>query len=386
MVQINFAKREVQCKVVYYGPARSGKTANLRSVHDRTPETVRGKLTSMATDTNRTLFFDFLPLDLGNVAGIHTKIHLYAVPYIDRQNAMRLLVLEGVDGVVFVADASRTRREENREALGNLRENLRALGREIDDVPLVWQFNKSDLPDALPVAELNQALNPEGRPAFAAAAEIGTGVFSTLKVMTQAVLVNVTKALGPVSAAAPEAASADADTEEIPRPEPEPQPEPPEEPPVEVDQEKEPTYNPPWRQGKVPIRRRDPEPLPAFEEIALPEPRQAPEPVPVAAAVPETPAAPGAPAARPARVRTPPRAMPAAPVPDRGAGTWESLDRSERTARIRRSARIAPVVDRREHPRINDPYRRVPARQFAAGAALTFVSLITIGFLVYILL
>ena len=384
MVQINFAKREVQCKVVYYGPARSGKTANLRSVHDRTPETVRGKLTSMATDTNRTLFFDFLPLDLGNVAGIRTKIHLYAVPYIDRQNAMRLLVLEGVDGIVFVADASRARLEENREALENLRENLRALGREIDDVPLVWQFNKSDLPDALPIAELNQALNPEGRPAFPAAAEIGTGVFSTLKVMTQAVLVNVTKALGRVPAAAPEPASADPDTEEIPRPQPEPAP--PKESPVPVEEEKEPTYNPPWRQGKVPVRRRDPEPLPAFEEVTLPDPPQAPEPVLAAAAVPEAPAPPRAPAARPAPVRTPPRAMPTAPAPDRGAGTWESHDRLEQRSRARQGVAIQPVVDRRKRPRPNDPYRRVPARQFAAGAAFTFVSLITIGFLVYILL
>ena len=143
MVQINFAKREVQCKVVYYGPARSGKTANLRSIHERTPKKVCGALTSIATDTDRTLFFDFLPLNLGPMAGIGTKINLYAVPYLANQNATRLLVLEGTDGIVFVADSSTAELTENIEALANLRENLAELGRELEDIPIVFQWNNA---------------------------------------------------------------------------------------------------------------------------------------------------------------------------------------------------------------------------------------------------
>jgi signal recognition particle receptor subunit beta len=193
MVQINFAKREVQCKVVYYGPSMSGKTANLRQIHDRSPERVRGALTTIATDTNRTLFFDFLPLNLGLIGNVKAKINLYAVPYLDAQNALRLLVLEGVDGVVFVADSGPNRIRANMAALENLHENLSQLGRDLADVPLVFQWNKRDLKEAVPVAELAQALNPHGRPAFEAAVQMGAGVFQTLKSITHAVLVDVTK-------------------------------------------------------------------------------------------------------------------------------------------------------------------------------------------------
>src|SRR5262245_20459908 len=140
MVQINFAKREVQCKVVYYGPAMSGKTINLRQIHDRSPQKVRGALTSIATDTKRTLFFDFLPLNLGLVSNVGAKIHLYAVPYLDAQNAMRLLVLEGVDGIVFVADSGPNKMRANLAALENLHENMSQLGRDLSDVPLVFQW------------------------------------------------------------------------------------------------------------------------------------------------------------------------------------------------------------------------------------------------------
>ena len=159
MVQINFATREVQCKVVYYGPAQSGKTANLQAIHDKAPAQVHGNLTRLATDTDRTLFFDFLPLDLGALAGIRTKVQLYGVPYIETQNAVRVLVLEGVDAVVFVADSDRSRLIHNVEALRNLEENLGRLGRSIDEVPLIFQWNKSGCPDAVPPAELEQALN-----------------------------------------------------------------------------------------------------------------------------------------------------------------------------------------------------------------------------------
>ncbi len=193
MVQINFAKREVQCKVVYYGPAMSGKTKNLHQIHDRSPEKVRGALTTIATDTNRTLFFDFMPLNLGLVGNVRAKINLYAIPYIDAQNALRLLVLEGVDGIVFVADSAPNRMRANLAALENLHENVSQLGRELRDLPLVFQWNKRDLKEAIPVPELAHALNPHGKPAFEAAAQMGAGVFQTLKAITHAVLVDVTK-------------------------------------------------------------------------------------------------------------------------------------------------------------------------------------------------
>jgi signal recognition particle receptor subunit beta len=207
MVQINFAKREVQCKVVYYGPSMSGKTANLRQIHERSPERVRGALTTIATDTNRTLFFDFLPLNLGLVANVKAKINLYAVPYIDAQNALRLLVLEGVDGIVFVADSAPNRMRANLMALENLHENLAQLGRDLRDLPVVFQWNKRDLKEATPVADLAQALNPQGRPAFEAAAQMGAGIFQTLKSITHAVLVDVTKMIVVTPAEAPAAAA-----------------------------------------------------------------------------------------------------------------------------------------------------------------------------------
>ncbi|MHC4490318.1 MAG: hypothetical protein ACYTDU_01660 [Planctomycetota bacterium] len=194
MVQINFAKGEVQCKIVYYGPACAGKTANLLSIHGQAPSHVRGALTTIATDTNRTLFFDFLPLNLGDVAGIRTKVQLYAVPYKENQNSLRLLVLQGVDGLVFVADCSKSHLE-NRNALTNLHDNLRALGRDPQSIPIVFQWNKSELPNVHAAAEMNQALNPTGYPAFTASATSGTGVFATLKALTQQVLLNVSKAV-----------------------------------------------------------------------------------------------------------------------------------------------------------------------------------------------
>jgi mutual gliding-motility protein MglA len=259
MVQINFAKREVQCKVVYYGPSMSGKTANLRQIHERSPERVRGALTTIATDTNRTLFFDFLPLNLGLVGNVKAKINLYAIPYLDAQNALRLLVLEGVDGVVFVADSGPNRLRANMQALENLHENMSQLGRELRDVPLVFQWNKRDIKEAAPVAELAKALNPHGRPAFEAAALMGAGVFQTLKAITHAVLVDVTKMIvvtpgaeAPVAAATaePEAAAA------------------------------------PSRIRAVANRERTPVPAPASEPVSEPEPEPAYEPEPAFAAAP----------------------------------------------------------------------------------------------------
>ncbi|MGQ0614364.1 MAG: GTP-binding protein [Planctomycetaceae bacterium] len=205
MVQINFAKGEVQCKVVYYGPSCSGKTANLRMIHEKAPAHVRGALTSIATDAERTLFFDFLPLDLGVVAGTKTRVHLYAVPWIERHNALRILVLEGVDAVVFVADSSRNRLADNIAAVENLRENLGHLGRGLDELPIVFQWNKSDAADAMPEDELERELNPGRHRSFPAVASQGTGVFATLKAITQAVLENVASTMRLPAAVAPAA-------------------------------------------------------------------------------------------------------------------------------------------------------------------------------------
>jgi signal recognition particle receptor subunit beta len=215
MVQINFAKREVQCKVVYYGPAMSGKTANLRQIHDRSPERVRGNFTTIATDTERTLFFDFLPLNLGLMGDVRAKLNLYGIPYQDAQNSVRLLVLEGVDGIVFVADSSPGKQRANQKALENLHENLQYLGRDLRDLPLVFQWNKRDLKEAVPVPELATMLNPHGRQAFEAVAHMGAGVFRTLKAITHQVLVDVTKIIvspravaEPVAEAVPEPVAA----------------------------------------------------------------------------------------------------------------------------------------------------------------------------------
>ncbi len=193
MVQINFAKREVQAKIVYYGPAQSGKTTNLASVRTRTPDTIHGSLTTIATDTHRTLFFDFLPLNLGKVAGIHTKMNLYGVPWLENQNAVRMLVLEGVDGIVFVADRVSSRLKDNLEALENLADNLRTLGRNLEDIPMVFQWNKSDLRDVMPEVELNHQLNAAGHAESSAVAKTGEGVIKTLKMISQQVLENVSR-------------------------------------------------------------------------------------------------------------------------------------------------------------------------------------------------
>ncbi len=188
MVQINFALREVNCKIVYYGPGMSGKTTNLEIVHKKAPENNKGELTSIATEGDRTLFFDFMPLDLGNVAGMRTKFQLYTVPGQVYYNSTRKLVLQGADGVIFVADSSRSKMKENIESWNNLEENLREYGKDVKDVPVVIQWNKRDLPDAMDVAELEEKLNPLRVPTFEAVAITGEGVFPTLKALSATVL------------------------------------------------------------------------------------------------------------------------------------------------------------------------------------------------------
>jgi signal recognition particle receptor subunit beta len=188
MVQINFAHKEIQCKIVYYGPGMSGKTTNLEVVHAKAPAEARGELTSIATTGERTLYFDYMPLDLGSIAGIKTKFQLYTVPGQIYYKSTRRLVLQGVDGIVFVADSSGAKLQENRESMRDLEDNLREMGRSLSDVPIVVQYNKRDLPDALPVETLQKEVNPRGLPHYEAVATTGEGVFPTLKALASAVL------------------------------------------------------------------------------------------------------------------------------------------------------------------------------------------------------
>ncbi len=188
MVTINYAFREISCKIVYYGPGLSGKTTNLQYVHDRIPSKSRGDLISLATEADRTLYFDFLPIHVGDIAGFATKFQLYTVPGQVFYNATRKLVLRGVDGIVFVADSQKAKMDENIESLTNMYENLRENGIDLSEIPVVIQYNKRDLPDICSIDELQKALNPEGWVCTEASAVNGTGVFDTLKRITKLVL------------------------------------------------------------------------------------------------------------------------------------------------------------------------------------------------------
>lgn len=188
MVSINYAFKEISCKIVYYGPGLSGKTTNLQYVHKKIPPNTKGDLISLATDADRTLFFDFLPLNIGDVHGFATKFQLYTVPGQVFYNATRKLVLRGVDGLVFVADSQRSKIEENLESLGNLEENLKEYGYDLNKLPMVLQYNKRDLPDVLSLEEMETQFNPKGLRFFESIATKGDGVFDTLKFITRLVL------------------------------------------------------------------------------------------------------------------------------------------------------------------------------------------------------
>jgi signal recognition particle receptor subunit beta len=221
MSMINYASREINCKIVYYGPGLGGKTTNLEHVYARVQPETRGKLISLATETERTLFFDFLPVDLGTIRGFKTRFHLYTVPGQVYYNASRKLILKGVDGIVFVADSQIERMEANQEAMQNLYDNMQEYGYDLTTMPFVIQYNKRDLPNAAPIAELQAALNPgwevrdpvkqritpdpyhagenlieqiptgewvERAPYFEAVAVTGDGVFDTLKAVSKLVL------------------------------------------------------------------------------------------------------------------------------------------------------------------------------------------------------
>jgi signal recognition particle receptor subunit beta len=191
MTFINYAAREINCKIVYYGPGLGGKTTNLQWIHERTRTEAKGKLISLATETDRTLFFDFLPLELGTIRGFRTRFHLYTVPGQVFYDASRKLILKGVDGVVMVADSQEMRRDANIEAVGNLRANLKEHGYELHGLPYVLQLNKRDLPTALPVELLTSDLRIGEEPVFEAVATQGTGVFDTLKGVVKQVLTNL---------------------------------------------------------------------------------------------------------------------------------------------------------------------------------------------------
>ena len=193
MVQINFALKEVNCKVVFYGPGMSGKTTNLEIVHQKAPEEHKGELTSISTDGDRTLFFDFMPLDLGKIAGMQTKFQLYTVPGQVYYNSTRKLVLQGVDGVIFIADSNPDKMAENIESYENLIENLTEYGKDIRELPHVIQYNKRDWPNALSVEEMDRQLNKFGVPTFEAVANTGEGVFPTLKTLAGMVLQSINK-------------------------------------------------------------------------------------------------------------------------------------------------------------------------------------------------
>ena len=193
MVVVSYSGREINAKIVYYGPGLSGKTTNLEKIYDSVPETNRGRMVSMKTQTDRTLFFDLLPLDLGELQGMKTRFLLYTVPGQVYYNATRKLVLKGVDAIVFVADSAPDKMAENRESLSNLEQNLKAYGLDIQTIPWVIQFNKRDLPGALSVQQMNQELNRYNVPTFEAQAANSVGVFETLRGVSKLLLAKISK-------------------------------------------------------------------------------------------------------------------------------------------------------------------------------------------------
>jgi hypothetical protein len=289
MVFFNYATMQMAAKIVYYGPGLCGKTTNLQHIYQKTSPKSRGEMVSLETETDRTLFFDLLPLDVGNIAGFKTRFQLYTVPGQVFYNSTRKLVLRGVDGVVFIADSQVPMMEANIESLHNLKENLEELGLSMEEVPVVLQYNKRDLKNVVSVEEMNRVLNPRNGPWFEASAVQGTGVFETLKGISKATLITLRKkALGEEKPRIPEVA-----TKPIP------------EKPKQM-------TPPPAPQAPVP------------EALSGPAaPSEPPRPAPAAAAptpatkpgVAPTPAAVAAAAPAPAAPMAPPRAATPAPKP-----------------------------------------------------------------------
>ena len=193
---INYSSREINCKIVYYGPGLCGKTTNLQYIYKQTNPEAKGKMISLATETERTLFFDFLPLSLGEIRGFKTRFHLYTVPGQVFYDASRRLILKGVDGVVFVADSQEARFEANIESLENLRGNLQEQGYNLDKLPYIVQYNKRDMPEVMSVEDLRKELNPTNVPDFEAIATDGVVVFETLKAVAKQVLTELKRGGG----------------------------------------------------------------------------------------------------------------------------------------------------------------------------------------------
>jgi signal recognition particle receptor subunit beta len=190
---INYSSREINCKIVYYGPGLCGKTTNLQVIYKKTRPESKGKMITLATETERTLFFDFLPLSLGDIKGFKTRFHLYTVPGQIFYDASRKLILKGVDGIVYVADSQVERMDANIESFENMKINLEEQGYDLSQIPYVVQYNKRDLPNIVPAQELNRILNTDGVPDFEAVATEGTGVFETLKAIVKLVLIELKK-------------------------------------------------------------------------------------------------------------------------------------------------------------------------------------------------
>ncbi len=188
MALVNYAAREINCKIVYYGTGLGGKTTNLKYIHSQLAPTTRGELISLATETERTLFFDFLPLDLGSVQGFKTRFSLYTVPGQVEYNASRKLILNGVDGIIFVADSDVMRSKDNIDSLQNMIENLAEYSLTLDNIPWVLQYNKRDLANAMPIERMERELNNRQVPSFEAVGSEGLGVFATLKAISKLIL------------------------------------------------------------------------------------------------------------------------------------------------------------------------------------------------------
>jgi len=193
MTFINYASREINCKIVYYGPGLCGKTTNIQWIYEQANPDKKGKLVSLATETDRTLFFDFLPLDMGTVKGFKVRFHLYTVPGQVFYDASRKLILRGCDGIIFVADSQKARMEANIESIANLATNLKENGFDIRSIPYVLQLNKRDMPSAAPVAEMERLLRFRGEPMIEAVASQGTGVIETLKAAARQILMELQK-------------------------------------------------------------------------------------------------------------------------------------------------------------------------------------------------
>ena len=256
MAIFNYAAREMTAKIVYYGPGLSGKTTSIQYIHTRISPKSRGKLVSLATETDRTLFFDFFPVDFGRIGGFKIKFNFYTVPGQVFYNTTRKLVLKGADGVVFVADSQPGMMEQNLESLENLKENLKAHGLDWETIPFVIQYNKRDLPGALPVEELRQRLNPRGVPDFETVATTGEGVMDAMKAICKMVLEDIQKKQRRGAG------------KSRPRPAPAPEPAPADTAPARPAPEPAPAPRPPVRETETPPARPEPTPAPGPEPVA----------------------------------------------------------------------------------------------------------------------